>query len=75
MALISSAVTAKLISAFVFTYANCWFSHEAAQISRFWQGCGNITKFHISAVKGQINSVNALAIGLPKHTNPTNSTK
>ena len=29
--LISFAVyTAKLICAFVFTYANCWFSHEAA---------------------------------------------
>ena len=25
-------VTAKRICAFVFAYANCWFSHEAAQI-------------------------------------------
>ena len=32
-ALISFAVTAKLICAFVFAYANCWFSHEAAHIS------------------------------------------
>ena len=31
MALISFAVTAKLICAFAFTYAKCWFSHEAAQ--------------------------------------------
>ena len=31
-ALISFAVTAKLICAFVFAYANCWFSQEAAQI-------------------------------------------
>ena len=31
-ALISFAVTAKLICAFVFAYANCWFSHEAAQL-------------------------------------------
>ena len=31
--LISFAVTAKLISAFVFAYADCWFSHEAAQMS------------------------------------------
>ena len=31
-ALISFAVTAKLICAFVFTYAECWFSHEAAEI-------------------------------------------
>ena len=31
-ALISFAVTLKLICAFVFAYANCWFSHEAAHI-------------------------------------------
>ena len=31
-ALISFAVTAKLICVFVFTYADCWFSHDAAQI-------------------------------------------
>ena len=30
-ALISFAVTAKLICVFVFPYADCWFSHEAAQ--------------------------------------------
>ena len=31
-ALISFAVTAKLISVFVFAYAKCWFSHDPAQI-------------------------------------------
>ena len=31
-ALISFAVTAKLVCAFVFAYANCWFSHAQAQI-------------------------------------------
>ena len=31
-ALISFAVTAKLICAFIFTYADCWFSHAAAQM-------------------------------------------
>ena len=31
-ALISFAVTAKLICAFVFAYANCWFSNAAAHI-------------------------------------------
>ena len=31
-ALISFVLTAKLICAFVFTYENCWISHEAAQI-------------------------------------------
>ena len=30
--LISFAVTAKLICAFIFAYANCWFSHSAAQL-------------------------------------------
>ena len=32
MALISFAVTAKLICAFVFAYADCWFSHGVAQM-------------------------------------------
>ena len=32
MALISFAVTAKLICVFVFGYADCWFSHEAAHL-------------------------------------------
>ena len=32
-ALISFAVTEKLIWAFVFAYADCWFSHAAAQMS------------------------------------------
>ena len=31
-ALISFAVTAKLICGFVFAYANCWFSHAQAHI-------------------------------------------
>ena len=30
--LISFAVTAKLICAFVFVYAKRWFSHDAAQL-------------------------------------------
>ena len=30
--LISFTVTAKLICAFVFAYAECWFSHEVALI-------------------------------------------
>ena len=33
MALISFAVTAKLICVFVFAYAKCWFSHDAAHMS------------------------------------------
>ena len=31
-ALISFAVTAKLICTFVFAYEDCWYSHAAAQI-------------------------------------------
>ena len=31
-ALISFAVTAKLICAFVFAYAKCWFSHDMAHL-------------------------------------------
>ena len=32
-ALISFAVTAKLICAFVFAYAKCWFPHDTAQLN------------------------------------------
>ena len=40
-ALISFAVTAKLICAFVFAHANCWFSHDVAHIliALYLQGC------------------------------------
>ena len=31
--LTSFAVTVKLVCTFVFTYANCWFSHAVAQLS------------------------------------------
>ena len=31
-ALISFAVTAKLICVFVFAYADCWFYHEVAHM-------------------------------------------
>ena len=34
-ALISFAVTAKLICVFVFAYADCWFSYEAASTALF----------------------------------------
>ena len=30
--LISFEVTVKLICVFVFAYADCWFSHDAAQL-------------------------------------------
>ena len=31
-ALISFAITAKLICVFVFAYADCWYSHAAAHV-------------------------------------------
>ena len=34
-ALISFAVTAKLICAFVFAYADCWFSHVMAHLCQY----------------------------------------
>ena len=34
-AVISFAVTAKLICIFVFAYADCWFSHNAAHLTHF----------------------------------------
>ena len=37
--LISFAVTATLICAFVFANADCWFSHAAAQILLRWPSC------------------------------------
>ena len=36
-ALISFAVTVKLICVFVFEYADCWFSHEAALMISFFE--------------------------------------
>ena len=48
--LISCAVTAQLICAFVFTYAGCWLSDSAAQINSHssFQSCRmeNIMKTH-----------------------------
>ena len=44
-ALISFAVTAKLICVFDFAYANCWFSHEVAHLLiRSYSGFLNMTK-------------------------------
>ena len=43
-ALISFAVTVKLICAFVFAYADCWFSHAVAHIYSV-QTCHFFTAF------------------------------
>ena len=48
-ALISFAITAKLVCAFVFAYADCWFSHAAAHIvtcTFFWLTCGQKNQSH-----------------------------
>ena len=42
-ALISFAVTAKLICAFVFAYEDCWFSHVAAHLF-LWRRNDDITR-------------------------------
>ena len=42
-ALISFAVTAKLICVFVFAYADCLFSHDAAHIMLTWIMLSNTT--------------------------------
>ena len=43
-ALISFAVSAKLICVFVFANADCWFSHGAAQISNIQNIINDINK-------------------------------
>ena len=45
-ALISFAVNAKLICVFVFAYADCWFSHEAAQMSTTDRVCCCNANYH-----------------------------
>ena len=56
--LISFAVTAKLICVIVFAYADCWFSHEAAQytvnpvIFRENLIFANIREFDASRIQG-----------------------
>ena len=48
-ALISFAVTAKLICVFVFAYADCWFSHGAAQIVKTGRDAIYFECFYFSA--------------------------
>ena len=43
-ALISFAVTAKLICVFVFAYADCWFSQKAARMSLFQEYFQSVIK-------------------------------
>ena len=50
--LISFAVTAKLICVFVFAYADCWFSHEAAHLINMFPVVLN--KEHIKADKERL---------------------
>ena len=53
MALISFAVTAKLIliCVFVFAYADCWFSHEAAHIAP------SLVTSHLMSISKNLNSL------------------
>ena len=43
-ALISSAVTAKLICVFALSYAKCWFSHDVAHITISTQGHTSVAR-------------------------------
>ena len=61
-ALISFAVTAKLICVFVFAYAKCWFSHDAAHFAIVSQrlsfleyfGIRKSTTLNILTLKGTV---------------------
>ena len=44
----SFSVTAKLICAFVFTYANCWFSHDAVHMLIIAYKCLYTSFIHVS---------------------------
>ena len=62
-ALISFAVTAKLICVFVFAYAKCWFSHDAAQMFIERHGCCQLSlvvrnPIRIFAFPNQVNLKN-----------------
>ena len=46
-ALISFAVTAKLICVFVFAYAKCWFPHDAAH-NKIWNKISMIVLNRVS---------------------------
>ena len=53
-ALISFVVTAKLICAFVFVYADCWFSHAAAQTTfQVFKNCP--IKLSLEAVRQDVD--------------------
>ena len=54
-ALISFVITAKLICVFVFAYANCWFSHEAAhmftnEVTKDSFSYDYISKYHYESI-------------------------
>ena len=58
-ALISFAVTAKLICAFVFAHADCWFSHVATQYR-------DVLTLSINCIKGILSFLNNLINALIK---------
>ena len=53
-ALISFAVTAKLICAFVLAYADCWFTHEAAQILIIFLTMGKVSNMRWPSLMFQV---------------------
>ena len=65
-ALISFALTAQLIRAFVFTYACCWFSYAVAHLS-FKLFC-HVVLYAISVLKNSSNYIlNAKSLMIMKY--------
>ena len=55
--MISFAVTVKLICAFVFAYAKCWFSHEAAHL---YHSCCDIAQLHNLDPNFDVENINCM---------------
>ena len=60
-ALISFAVTAKLICAFGFAYADCWFSHEVAHILQPPLTCNQVHFFFFSHIHNHLCLANSIS--------------
>ena len=64
-ALISFVVTAKLVCAFIFAYANCWFSHAVAHLEVImpYKNCLIFTNSFLSfSVDGKVMNSHLAAI-------------
>ena len=64
-ALISFAVTAKLICVFVFAYAQCWFSHDPAHFRLIEDKPAGSHTVEVSVVEIYNNDIRDLLSGDP----------